>query len=549
MHALLHATLTHRSLLSPDVKTATTKDDILFHLSNLRGPVDVKDQLADKIRNDDTNGLVRSLHQQILFQPLNKAKWYYSMLDNKRRLHVTVLCSVIERLLYCSRCPRPVVKCNDDFAASLPRIVVLFARATGCSAIRSLTIGNCIRVMLRLSSPFPQTADRFIESLLPLVDQDGDESTLSEVPSDLLTDTARAIARFVVRSKSRTVLASVEAKASTLITNLETALSSPERRQFEGALEALAQISQISSIASQMSKRRVLVYAVCKHLSSIRTRVRKKAVVVVGILLASYNVQRAKEMLFESNLELITNAVTKAALRESNLKLQKSMFSRLCDLVNKKGLDSEIIHLGMKSLLDIALSDTVAEEVSMESAVAYLVIAKKVIHSEEVLSAIVQFTTSLFAKVRKTALALLQEITFWDRGSLSVLLHKTVMLECFGLILSHGSDIDGQTVLKICRQLLFEKCNHAIVLQSSAVVSALVDLVTKDPGRNRTAYVAAFDLLLELLEDDGNLAVYFLQYNELLPWLIKTCNRTTDESIKQRLIPLIIRFSVLLLDE
>ena len=528
------------------MKTATTKDDILFHLSNFRGPVDVTDQLAEKISNDDINGLVRSLHQVILYQPSNKAKWYYSMLDNKRRLHVTVLCSVIERLLYCSRSPRPVVKCNDDFAACLPRLVDLFARATGCSAIRFLTIGNCIRVMLRLSSPFPQTADRFIESLLPLVDQDGDESTLSEVPSDLLTDTARAIARFVVKSKSMTVLASVEAKASTLISILETALSSPERRQFEGALEALAQISQISSIASQMSKRRVLVYAVCRHLSSIRTRVRKKAVVVVGILLASYDVQRAK---VESNLELITNAVTKAALRESNLKLQKSMFSTLCDLVNKKGLDSEGMHRGMKSLLDIALSDTVAEEVSMESAVAYLVIAKKVTHSEEVLSAIVQFTTSVFAKVRKTALALLAEITFWDRGSLSVLLHRTVMLECFGLILSHGSDKDGQTVLKICKQLLFENCNHAIVLQSSAVVSALVDLVTKDPGRNRTAYVAAFDLLLELLEDDGNLAVYFLQYNELLPWLIKTCNRTTDESIKQRLIPLIIRFSALLLEE
>lgn len=532
------------SVLALDVKNAVSKEDLLVQLSRVQDLTTPSgyDQFHARIRSGDINGLVRSLHHLLLVYPLHRNKCYYSRLDSTRKLQVMVLCSVIERLLHCSpNGATTTIECNNDFAASLPRVLELFARGAGYSTIRLVTIGNCIRIMLCLSNPYPQTADRFIESLLVLFDC----GSLT-VPSDILIDASQAIARFVTKSKKLSVLASLEEKISTMISILGTALSSDDCRQCDEALESLWQFAQISSFAAHMANRRVLVYAAGQHLSSRFSRVRKKAVALVGMLIVNYDVQRGKKLRRESNLELIVNALTRSVLKEAKPKLQKSMLSAMIELLNKKGLDLKIVFHTMSSLLDLAMSVKVTEDVAMEAAVAYLQSAGKFVHSEEVLSNVVDFTTSPFAKVRKLALRMLRDITFWGPNVPQVLLRKTVMLECFAMLLAQGSDKDSLVVLSICKQLLFEKCNEQFFLQSDNMVLSLVRLVTQNLITNRSVYIAAVDLVLGLLDNDDNLP-YFLQYIDILPWLIKTSNRTTEESMKERLVPIIIRFSAALL--
>ena len=79
------------------------------------------------------------------------------------------------------------------------------------------------------------------------------------------------------------------------------------------------------------------------------------------------------------------------------------------------------------------------------------------------------------------------------------------------------------------------------------MIQSLVRLVTQGTMANRVVYVSAVDLVLTLLEADSNLP-YFLRYSNLLPWLVKTSNRTTDELLKERLIPIILRLSAALLE-
>ena len=78
------------------------------------------------------------------------------------------------------------------------------------------------------------------------------------------------------------------------------------------------------------------------------------------------------------------------------------------------------------------------------------------------------------------------------------------------------------------------------------MVLALVSLVTQDIIVNRVVYVSAVNIVLSAMEDDNNFS-HFLHYSHLLPWIIKTSNRTTDESLKERLVRIIVRFSAALL--
>ena len=535
------------SSCNSDAKSAAFKENVMVQLSQLQeatasGLDAVCPLYGDIIQSGDIKSLARTLHDILRVRlSIRTRPSGTTRLDNTSKLQIMIICSVIEHML-CKSPKMTVVEYKDGLGACLPRVMVMFAHGSGYSTIRLFTIANCIRIMLSLPKSCPQTADRFIESLLVLYDCD-----CLVVPCDILVDASRAIARFSTETKNASALANVEQKIDTLISTLVVAVSSKDRCRIVAALESLRDLAHVSSFASYMADHCVLVRATCRHLSSHSARVRKAATAMIGMWIANYILlQRDQESRRNRNLELVVNALTNAVLKEVKAKLQKCMLSNLLELLNKEGLESNILPIAMKSMLTFALSGNLTEEVAVKSAIAYLQAARKCEYNADVLLTVVDFTKSTFAKVRKHALQLLYEITFWNLSAPQTLLRKTIVLEWFAFILDQGSDKDSVEVLKICHHLLFEKANEYLFLQSSNMVLALVSLVTQDIIVNRVVYVSAVNIVLSAMEDDNNFS-HFLHYSHLLPWIIKTSNRTTDESLKERLVRIIVRFSAALL--
>lgn len=555
-----------------DLKTAETKDDILAQLNkaNVRFDDIDQEQLDDEIKSGSAQSLARSLHHRLLVRPLllhhhqgnikgnSKRLSYFQTLNTTSTLQVMVLCNVIDQLIRRSDLsmsdygPQFV----DDLSASLPRVVKILALGeseSSChSTIRFVTISSCIRIMRRIVTA--ASASPFIDALLILFN---DRVATTHVPSDILIDAACAITSFVLplvtdkkmiagqQLQQPTIIDKVVDKSNSdaLLAILGAAVSTDSLQGI--ALDALWQLGQISVIGEMMAKRRSLVTAANKHLNDGSADIRKKAIALIGLLVANYSDDKTP-FLFECNLTLISRSLTKASLKEGHPKLRMSMLEVLMQLIKKEGLDFEHSCQIMETFFKIATSTDTEEESAMESALAYLFAASYAAHTVDVLSSIVNFTTSPYAKVRATSLALLKDITFWKPDSATLLLSATSMIESFSLIVTHGSDADCCLVVEISKQIVFETRNHASFCGQSEILAALVRLVTTEPITNRAAYTLAIGVLLDLTSTQ---LVRFLPYsNVLLPWLVKLANRTSDEDMKARLISTIVRLSSAILE-
>jgi hypothetical protein len=247
------------------------------------------------------------------------------------------------------------------------------------------------------------------------------------------------------------------------------------------------------------------------------------------------------------NLNLIVNALTAAASKESRTKVQVSIISALGDLIERHCLNSEQRSTIMECFLEIAESDS-ADGPVIASSLSYLQAAGKISESNEILSNIVQFTTSPYAKVRAKSLWLLRDLSSFNANTTTTfLLNKTDMLESFSLIIAYGSNSDCLDVLHICK-LLISTNGHKCFCEYSAILKAFIGLVTMEPCSNRAAYMVGVEIIMELMSKDENLK-YFLPFTAILPWLVKVANCTSDEVMKARFVSTVVRFSSALLDQ
>jgi hypothetical protein len=520
------------------LKSAVTKDDILaqFHTANIRFDDIDKEQLDDEIKNGSAQDLARHLHHRLLVRPLHKTKRYLKKLNNTRTLQAMVLCHVIDQLL--RRSDLPVSDYGqqfvEDLSASLPRVLQTLSYGIGYSTIRLVTISSCIRIMRRIATALSQPIGPFIDSLLILF-----KVTSVTVPSDILIDAACAIASFVALDKTGQMNGKVEEYSGALISILATAASSDF--QLEDTLVALSQLARIPALGSVMAKQRGLVIAVNKHLSDNSVDIRTEATTLNIMLISRYGCANETPMLFECNLALIARALTMAALKEVDMKLQLSLIKALSELTQKEDLDIEQADQIKKALFEIASSNDTGDGPAIESALSYLHGASNCVHSVNILYNVVHFTTSQYAKVRVAALELLKDITFWKPDSAVLLLSGTNMLDSFSFIVTHGSDADCCSVTEICEQIVFDNQNHAAFCANAAILPSLVRLLTVEPVTNRVAYTRAVCVVLELMATRLD---HFVQFSKfLLPWLVKVANRTSDEDMKACLVSTIIRFS------
>jgi hypothetical protein len=200
----------------------------------------------------------------------------------------------------------------------------------------------------------------------------------------------------------------------------------------------------------------------------------------------------------------------------------------------------------MKALCRIAknVDGNQVDEVIIDASLCYLVAASRAEGCPVILSNIIWFVKSPNANVRKSALQLIKDISFWNPRALVKQMQPSSLLNIFTRLITCGSDNDCTTVTQICRQLVLEDtmtvpqlfCSH------SAFLKALVNLVIQETVTNRSAFINAVEVVLALMQIDDQIPC-FLEFTELLPWLVTFANRTSDEEVKEKLIATVIRFA------
>jgi hypothetical protein len=542
-------TVTH--LAESDLKTAESKEDTLVLLDNVSKYFGHQDTAKhdEEVKNGTAQGFAKSLHRHFLLRPLVESsnRKYDTRVDPTRALQVAVLCKAIDKML---RCSDETLKkygtafAKQDLVPSLPRVIDMLTHWKGDGTIRLVTLSSAIRIMRRVESVVDQPLTRFVEAACILL-QD-------EFPSDIRVDAAHALAQFLGKDSTKTgqlIHLLTKETCSRLVSILSTSAAATSKENAKESMDAILKLSRSAMLCSKIAKRRCCILAIRRNLFHENLEVRERAVQITTAILHGHTDETATApSLFESNLDLITSGLVQAAMNETSSKLLTSLLEVLNILATgKKTIQQKYLYNILKVFYVVAATgDKYDDDNSTRAALLYLGGSTNLIHTEEVLSNVVDLATSEHANVRSKALDLIKDVTFWNPKTANALFAETALLESMSLIICHGSEKDCLSVLQISKQLVFDSANHKQFLEHDAFPSALVRFLTTEPMKHRPAFVVAIEVLLNLLSEEN--ARCFVPHSGLLPWMVALANRTSSEDLKARLISAIIQLSSVILD-
>ena len=498
------------------------------------------------VKNGTAQGFASCLHQQFKVQPLGESSNHLSSLrlGYSRASQVAVTCKAIDSIL---RCSDDVLKqygerfIKQHLFPCLPRVVKILAHWKGDSTLRLVTLSSAIRIMRRILPVSDQSPTRFVQIMCILL-QDS-------LPSDIRIDAARAIAEFIdgeTTTESEPRLLGRDTW-SRLVAILCTSASASDRDSGQSSMQAIARLVKYKPFLSKLAKQGTCTRLVLENLRDENFEHREYAIhIAVAILSRSDKGSTPESTKFQSNTNVLAEGVIQAAVKETNPALLACLLDALKSLTDNDDTFSYHLPSILKVIFVIAVSeDKYEDDLSNCAADYYLDASSHAMDSLEVLSNVADFTTYANAQVRQKALGIIQEVTFWKPEKGTMLLTDTAFLENMSLILAHTSDQDCHSALRILKQLLFDSANRSRILQHTALMSALVALVTTEPVKNQRLYRVGVDLVLDILVDPKALAAH----PELLPWMVTLANRTCCEELKARLIPAIVEFSAVILQE
>jgi len=524
-----------------------TKEDALVLLANVPRQFGHNDQERhdNEIMNGTVKLLAEILYQQLTHHSATGDSHYRSKLDPITKLHIAATCNAIEMILKgCSDkiLSENIHRIHDEIAPSLPRLVTILASQNE-STVRSVTLSTCVKIMRRVGKYVDNAIIAFACALLLLLEQ--------RVPSDVRVDAACAVASFLDAeeiARRQDLVRVIEDNSSVLISILSTGAMAVQKEHLEDCLGGLVSLARGTSVLrSKLLKRRCVILVIRNLLAHADVVVRAQALDLCKTLLLVGGRKVMTHYAFAENSGLLSNALTKASFAETDMQSKITILLLLEVLiVNKYAIPNQISCI-MTTFYAHATAAESADVIAIQAATCYLQASDKAADDTRVLANVVEFTMSPYAKVRAIAFDVLQDVTFWNAHGARVLLEETPLLDNFTYVLRHGSQKDCISAMNVSKQLLFFDESHRLFCEHNGFISCVARMATKETVTNRVVYINAVTIVLDLMSSDGNIR-RFTKHSELLPFLVKFANRTSDEDLKKRVIATIIRFSSSLLE-
>lgn len=525
-----------------DLEAAETKADTLVLLGNVSKHFGCEsvEKRVEWVKDGTAEGFSKSLHDQFVLRPTKGNK--RRTMESTRALQVAVLCKALNKIL---RCPKDELQTHGSayvreyLVPSLPRVLETMVNWKGDATIRVLTLINTLRVMKRIEPISHPPVSRFIQSCCLLL---GDR-----LPSEVTVDASLAIAQFVNYKPSSTyesIQAISPETQNRLISILSTSATTVSNSRVRESVFAIGMLAKSPIFCSKMSKRRCCALAIQRNMKHNDMEVRHCAVLLAKRLLLGHGVvSNSTPTMLESNAGLLISGLVKTTLNETDSKLLNLLLDTLSQVSRHDKVQSCHCTDILKAFYVIAVSHggVYNNRTTELAAECYLKGVEKIATGTEILSNLVDFTTSPLRKVRTRALEIVKDISFWKPHAVVIFLNDTILLESISATICEGPDCDQLLCLQICRQMAFDTKYHEIMVKSPCLLKALVRFLTTEPVKNRGAFEAGVDVLLTLFSKD--LVVHFVPHSTLLPWMVDLANRTTSDDLKLQLIATILVLS------
>ncbi|KAL7569889.1 hypothetical protein ACA910_008556 [Epithemia clementina (nom. ined.)] len=431
-------------------------------------------------------------------------------------------------------------ECDQDMVSCIPQLLErTLSWTAGDDTLSVLAIKSTISVLSRMAQFFPSSIATFGISLL--------YGLRVNVPVDVQLHVACALVGLLhVRNDAEQrliVLKQIDANHSVIIPILSTALTSGPQKHVRSALDAMLMLSHSPAIRLKLARRRGVVLAVTKHLGSSDLGCQRDALSLCRIFFETND--RDQSNLIEKNSILAARAFCQLLDQAEDTTILLDALQVAMSVTSSRIMPARSKEQVMRSISHLSKC-TKSEEVAVQAALSYIRSASRAETRMEVLQNVIDFLICPHETIRHETLLLVKDISYWNPRSL--LLDSLDSLDKLAEIISNGTSHDCSEAMQVCRQLASEDGTAPILCMNKSFISAIVDLVTREPIENRSAYINGVHIMIALMSDDSNMKT-FLPFKRLLPWLIELANRTSDDDMKQQLVSVIIRFTVAKLDE
>lgn len=505
--------------------------------------------------------LTRFLHETLLIIPkniFNEATFMTQNLHYRNRLgrhgkrKVAIICHVLARIF--SKMNKNFVvshRMNWDLIASLRQIFKFFARThvKFMNDISKFTLIESIGLTKYVLLSSSNNNEDIMLKLLELIKTNEELKKISS--NHVQFHSTCVIARFsaMYSAKNHIISTQVIKKSNIMIEILCTAAPHVNDTNIIDIIDGLIELTEISTIRRQMINRECIIPIITNQLYSSNTNIKRKALKLTQTLVKCHNEKVDTYTAFHANSHLIKASLIQSLLEENETSLQIYIIFLLNDTICKNILNLVQTLDVMDIFFELSISNEVSEAVLIESSISFIQAAGKFITSTDVLTKVIHYITNPFSKVRAKTLWLLKDICYLNSDSIQNIIEETDIIERFGYILLNGSENDCFETVQICKKLLLLNIdNHKLICSNQSLLQGLIQLIMKDKIDNKEAYKCGIDVILKLLQNESCIP-YFLNYTNLLPWLVRMANRTCDEQFKDDLIQAIILFTGAILNK
>lgn len=455
-------------------------------------------------------------------------------------LQIAVICSALARMMACSDATlkKYVPSFADDLGKAVPA-AVRFALEWDCDTTsRFVALGCSVQIMRRVAPACVECLFDFAQTLSLLLGHN--------IPIDVRVDAACTLTTFLgVDKANMSVHCKVEQEASSIISVLSTAALTHNKSSAAPRLQSMLLLAKDPIISSKLRRRRCVMIAVTKQLKTHDPEKHHLALEIISFLLRSEEAD-SKCTVAENMHFLVQEMGT--ALGEECCRLARIQIIRVLVLafsVSAVSLEQKLNVLD--KLYEFLRADSVQPNLQIEAVSAFLAGLNRINGFDDFLEELSVLVVSPLAAVRQKVLRELDCAFFWHARALSEHPNLSDLLDSLCILISNGSPEDCADAMQLSRQIAAEEAAKVCMCKHRLFLKRLVSLVSTSPVKNRPAFINGVEIILDLLGSEEHLAV-FLSFPSVLPWMVGLANRTSEDTLKERLVSVILRFARAKLD-
>ena len=455
-------------------------------------------------------------------------------------LQIAIICSALSRMMACSDATleKYVPSFADDLGKAIPGAVRFILQWESDTASRFVALSCSVQVMRRVAPVCLEFLFDFAQTLAMLLGH--------KVPIDVRVDAACTLTTFLgVDEANMSVHCKVEQEASAIISVLSTAALTQNKSGAVDRLHSMLLLAKDPIISSKLRRRRCVMIAVSKQLKTPDPENHYLALEIISFLLKN---EEDPKSTMAANMNFLVeemgSALGEVCCHLSRIKIIRTLvltFSVPAVLKEQKSTVLDKLYEFLRQ------TDQVPPNVQVEAASAFLAGLNKINGFDDFLDELSVLIVSPLAAVRRKVLRELDGAFFWHARALSEHPNLSDLLDSLCILISNGSPEDCADSMQLCRQIVAEEAGKACMCKHKLFLQRLVSLVSTTPIKNRPAFINGVEIMLDLLASEERLEV-FLTFPSVLPWMVGLANRTSDDTLKERLVSTILRFARAKLD-